>query len=163
MQAKKPRSFLPFELHADLLLMDDREGVIAARRRGFRVAGTLPVLSMAARRGLLNLADAFERLKAQASTTAKKHGSVPRRKLRRRVDRWPGFASEAEARRTLRLQSVAPLRIADKSSSAPRLCAVCVPVSGFQDFCASQITQTHFTQTTHLARGFALPWSGDWN
>jgi predicted nucleic acid-binding protein len=54
---------LAIELHADLLLMDDREGVIAARRRGFRVAGTLAVLSMAARRDLLNLADAFERLK----------------------------------------------------------------------------------------------------
>ena len=54
---------LAMELHADLLLMDDREGMIAARRRGFRVAGTLAVLSMAARRDLLNLADAFERLK----------------------------------------------------------------------------------------------------
>lgn len=54
---------LAVELHADLLLMDDREGVIAARRKGFTVAGTLAVLSMAARRDLLNLADAFERLK----------------------------------------------------------------------------------------------------
>jgi predicted nucleic acid-binding protein len=54
---------LAVEIHADLLLMDDREGVIAARRKGFRVAGTLGVLSMAARRDLLNLADAFERLK----------------------------------------------------------------------------------------------------
>jgi predicted nucleic acid-binding protein len=54
---------LAVELHADLLLMDDREGVFAARRKGFRVAGTLGVLSMAARRNLLNLADAFERLK----------------------------------------------------------------------------------------------------
>jgi predicted nucleic acid-binding protein len=31
---------LAFELHADELLMDDREGVLAARRKGFRVAGT---------------------------------------------------------------------------------------------------------------------------
>jgi len=54
---------LAVELDADLLLMDDREGVIAARRKGFRVAGTLGVLSMAARRDLLDLADAFERLK----------------------------------------------------------------------------------------------------
>lgn len=54
---------LAVELHADMLLMDDREGVMAARRKGFRVAGTLAVLSMAARRDLLNLADAFERLK----------------------------------------------------------------------------------------------------
>ncbi|MGA8026677.1 MAG: hypothetical protein WB992_05985 [Bryobacteraceae bacterium] len=54
---------LAVELHADLLLMDDREGVIAARHKGFRVAGTLAVLTMAAHRNLLNLADAFERLK----------------------------------------------------------------------------------------------------
>jgi predicted nucleic acid-binding protein len=54
---------LAVELHVDLLLMDDREGVIAARRKGFRVAGTLAVLSMAAQRDLLNLTEAFERLK----------------------------------------------------------------------------------------------------
>lgn len=54
---------LAIELRADLLLMDDREGVIAARAKGFRVAGTLGILSMAARRGFLDLADAFERLK----------------------------------------------------------------------------------------------------
>jgi predicted nucleic acid-binding protein len=54
---------LAVELNADLLLMDDREGVIAARRKGFRVAGTLGVLSMAAQRALLNLPEAFERLK----------------------------------------------------------------------------------------------------
>jgi predicted nucleic acid-binding protein len=51
------------ELRADLLLMDDREGVIAARREGFTVTGTLGVLSLAAERHLLNLAEAFERLK----------------------------------------------------------------------------------------------------
>jgi hypothetical protein len=33
-----------------LLLIDNREGVMAARRRGFRVTGILGVLSMAARR-----------------------------------------------------------------------------------------------------------------
>ena len=47
----------------DLLLMDDREGVIAARSKGVRVAGTLGVLVMAAERALLNLADAFDRIK----------------------------------------------------------------------------------------------------
>jgi predicted nucleic acid-binding protein len=35
-----------------LLLIDNREGVMAARRRGFRVTGILGVLSMAARRDL---------------------------------------------------------------------------------------------------------------
>jgi predicted nucleic acid-binding protein len=54
---------LAVELHADLLLMDDREGVIAARSRGLSVTGTLGVLGLAAQRGLLDLADAFNRLK----------------------------------------------------------------------------------------------------
>ena len=54
---------LAIELHADLLLMDDEEGVIAARGKGLEVAGTLGVLSRAAQRHLLNLADAFERMK----------------------------------------------------------------------------------------------------
>jgi predicted nucleic acid-binding protein len=43
--------------------MDDRAGVVIARSKGFRVAGTLGVLSMAAERGLVNLAQAFERIK----------------------------------------------------------------------------------------------------
>jgi predicted nucleic acid-binding protein len=54
---------LAIELHADLLLMDDEEGVIAARGKGLEVTGTLGVLSRAAQRHLLNLADAFERVK----------------------------------------------------------------------------------------------------
>jgi len=54
---------LAIELHADLLLMDDREGVIAARRKGIEVTGTLGVLALAAKRGLLNLVDAFDGLK----------------------------------------------------------------------------------------------------
>jgi predicted nucleic acid-binding protein len=54
---------LAIELHADLLLMDDREGVIAARRKGIEVIGTLGVLALAAKHGLLNLVDAFDRLK----------------------------------------------------------------------------------------------------
>jgi predicted nucleic acid-binding protein len=48
---------------ADLLLMDDREGVMVARSKGLTVTGTLGVLSLAARRGLVYLADAFARLK----------------------------------------------------------------------------------------------------
>ncbi len=38
---------LAIELHADLLLMDDEEGVIAARRTGPEVTGTLGVLGRA--------------------------------------------------------------------------------------------------------------------
>jgi len=54
---------LAIELRADLILMDDRDGVLIARSKGFRVAGTLGVLSMAAANGLIDLADAFERVK----------------------------------------------------------------------------------------------------
>jgi predicted nucleic acid-binding protein len=51
------------EIHADLLLMDDREGVIAARSKGLTVTGMLGALGLAAHHGLLNLAQAFDRLK----------------------------------------------------------------------------------------------------
>jgi predicted nucleic acid-binding protein len=54
---------LAIEIHADLVLMDDDEGVIVARGKGLAVTGTLGVLSRAAERDLLNLADAFDRLK----------------------------------------------------------------------------------------------------
>jgi predicted nucleic acid-binding protein len=54
---------LAVELHADLLLMDDREGVLAARSRGLTVTGTLGVLGLAARHGLLDLAEAFGRIR----------------------------------------------------------------------------------------------------
>ena len=55
---------LALEIHADLILIDDRKGVLVARSRGFRVAGTLAILSMAALRGLVDLTEAFERIKA---------------------------------------------------------------------------------------------------
>ena len=54
---------LAMELHADLLLIDERRAAKIARSKGFRVAGTLAVLGMAARRELLSLADAIDRLK----------------------------------------------------------------------------------------------------
>jgi predicted nucleic acid-binding protein len=54
---------LAIELQADLLLMDDEEGVIVARGKGLTVTGTLGVLSLAAQRHLLDLTDAFDRLK----------------------------------------------------------------------------------------------------
>jgi predicted nucleic acid-binding protein len=49
---------------ADLILMDDRSGVEAARAHGLAVTGTLGVLDLAARRGLVDLAAAFAKLKA---------------------------------------------------------------------------------------------------
>jgi predicted nucleic acid-binding protein len=49
-------------LRADLLLIDDRAGALLAQRRGFAVTGTLGVLDLAARAGLLHLRDTFVRL-----------------------------------------------------------------------------------------------------
>ncbi|HZL56026.1 MAG TPA: DUF3368 domain-containing protein [Bryobacteraceae bacterium] len=54
---------LAVQLHADLLLMDDEDGVLAARGKGLEVTGTLGVLSRAAQRQLLDLEDAFKRIK----------------------------------------------------------------------------------------------------
>ncbi len=51
-------------IDADLILIDDRDGVAVARAQGFAVTGTLGVLDLAARRGLINLVEAFTRLKA---------------------------------------------------------------------------------------------------
>lgn len=50
-------------LHADLVLMDERKGVTVARSKGVLVTGTLGLLEMAAQRGLIDFADAIERLR----------------------------------------------------------------------------------------------------
>lgn len=55
---------LAMSIGADLILMDDRAGVAAARRHGLSVTGTLGVLDLAAKRGLIDLATALTRLKA---------------------------------------------------------------------------------------------------
>jgi predicted nucleic acid-binding protein len=44
--------------------MGDRAGVAVARQLGLAATGTLGVLDMGARRGLIDLAGAFTRLKA---------------------------------------------------------------------------------------------------
>jgi predicted nucleic acid-binding protein len=54
---------LALALHADLILIDERKGTNVALSKGFEVTGTLGVLGLAARRGFVNLADAFARLK----------------------------------------------------------------------------------------------------
>ena len=51
-------------VRADLLLIDDREAVAVARGKGFPVTGTLGILDLAARRGLIDLAAAVARLRA---------------------------------------------------------------------------------------------------
>jgi predicted nucleic acid-binding protein len=55
---------LAVALKADLVLMDDRAGAVAARANGLNVTGTLGELDLAARSGLVDLDTAFERLKA---------------------------------------------------------------------------------------------------
>jgi len=50
------------KLDADLLFMDERAGVRAAREQGLTVTGTLGVMVEAARAGLLSLDDALARL-----------------------------------------------------------------------------------------------------
>jgi predicted nucleic acid-binding protein len=54
---------LALSIHADLVLIDERKGTQAAMNKGLDVTGTLGILQRAARQGLLNLADAFDRLK----------------------------------------------------------------------------------------------------
>lgn len=60
---EKAALVLAASLSADLLLMDDRQGTRIARKKGFRVIGTLRVLDLAARRSLLDLTEAFDRIK----------------------------------------------------------------------------------------------------
>jgi predicted nucleic acid-binding protein len=54
---------LALSLHADLILIDERKGAAVALGKGFEVTGTLGVLLLAARRGLVDLADSFARLR----------------------------------------------------------------------------------------------------
>jgi predicted nucleic acid-binding protein len=49
---------------ADLVLMDERKGVRICLRKGFAVTGTLGILDLAARRGLVDLAECIDRMKA---------------------------------------------------------------------------------------------------
>jgi len=55
---------LAVRIGAELILMDDRDGVTVARSKGFAVTGTLGILDLAARRDLIRLDEALERLKA---------------------------------------------------------------------------------------------------
>jgi predicted nucleic acid-binding protein len=54
---------LALHLNADLVLMDEREGVEEARRLGLTVTGTLGVLDRAAERGLIELGSAIALLR----------------------------------------------------------------------------------------------------
>jgi predicted nucleic acid-binding protein len=55
---------LAVSLQATLVLMDDRAGVVAAKRKGLLVTGTLGVLDLAAERSFIQIEAAIERLAA---------------------------------------------------------------------------------------------------
>jgi predicted nucleic acid-binding protein len=55
-----------------LLLMDDREGTIEARRRGIKTLGTLGLLDKAASHGWIDLAEMFRRLDATTFRTPRR-------------------------------------------------------------------------------------------
>jgi predicted nucleic acid-binding protein len=56
--------FLAETLSADLILMDERKGFVAATQRRLRVAGTLFVLEEAAAQGLIELPSVVEKLRS---------------------------------------------------------------------------------------------------
>jgi predicted nucleic acid-binding protein len=55
---------LAYELHADLVLIDERNAHDEATQRGFATFGTLHILEMAAQQGLLDLPTALAHLAA---------------------------------------------------------------------------------------------------
>ena len=54
---------LGLTLKADLILIDERRGYAAAVSKGLEVTGTLGILDLAAKRELIDLRDAIERLR----------------------------------------------------------------------------------------------------
>jgi predicted nucleic acid-binding protein len=58
------------ELHADLLLIDDRRGRLEAKRRAIPTTGTLGVLLEAQKRGLIDAETAFQQLIDETSFRA---------------------------------------------------------------------------------------------
>jgi len=62
-EGEKSAIALGLSLRADLILIDDSRGAAVARDKGFEVTGTLGILDLAARRGMIDLADALARLR----------------------------------------------------------------------------------------------------
>lgn len=55
---------LALGLHADLILIDDRDAVVVARAQGLAVVGTIGILDLSRRRKLIDITDAVTRLNA---------------------------------------------------------------------------------------------------
>ncbi len=62
-EGERAALLLAIRINAEILLIDDRDGVRAARQRGFAVTGTLGILDLAATRVLIQMNEAIERLK----------------------------------------------------------------------------------------------------
>ena len=97
---------LAVRIGAELLLIDDRDGVIAARSRGFAVTGTLGLLDLAAGRGMIRLNDAVERLK---KTSFRCHPDVLNALLARHPPRPPAHPTCRLRRRAAIERSVREL------------------------------------------------------
>jgi hypothetical protein len=79
-------------VRADLVLMDDRDGVTVARQQGLAATGTLGVLDLVARREPVDLAAAFELPKATSFITSKGCSTPCWRSIARRMNEWTGHA-----------------------------------------------------------------------
>jgi predicted nucleic acid-binding protein len=74
-------------LDADLVLMDDRRGVIVARGKGLRVTGTLGVLDLAVERGIVNFSQTASRLRrANFRIPGELLDSLVRKRAQQRTD-----------------------------------------------------------------------------
>lgn len=79
---------LAVQLHADLLLLDERKAINVAKLQGLAAVGMLAVLDLAAERRLISLVEVIARLRA---TTFRLPETVVQELLRRDADRFsPG-------------------------------------------------------------------------
>ena len=62
-QGERDAHTLGLSLAAKLILIDERKGAAVARQKGFAIMGTLGIPGLAARRDIIDLADAFTSLK----------------------------------------------------------------------------------------------------
>jgi predicted nucleic acid-binding protein len=89
-KGEKSAIALGLSLSADLILIDDRRGAAAAREKGFEVVGTLGILDLAARRGMIDFADALTGLRR---TNFRRRETLFDALLKRHKQREPEAAS----------------------------------------------------------------------